>query len=99
MSAELVDPFATHEPNLTPDEWVAIRDEIQDSPWNDPARLPDCLTEALKTLGEIGTGNSVNPARDASQCLRRLAYRAKTGVPFNEPSEPDWSVDSGRSFR
>ena len=94
MSAELVDPFATHEPNLTPDEWVDIRNTIREYTFGDPSLLPDCLVEAVKVLGEIGTSSTPDPARTATQCLRRLAYRAKTGVPLNEPQEPAWSLDS-----
>ena len=89
MSAELVDPFATHEPLLTPEEWQAIRDEVFDAPWNDPSKVPDCLKEALKTLGEIGTSTSPNPARDATQCLRRMVRRAVSGVPYGEVVD-DW---------
>ena len=97
MSAELVDPFATpHEPDLTADEWVAIRDEIWDKPWNDQHRFPDLLVEAVKVLGEIATGNTPDPARTATQALRRMAYRAKTGVPYDEPQEPADSLDSER---
>lgn len=84
---------------LTPDEWVDIRNAIREYTFGDPSLLPDCLVEAVKVLGEIGTSNTPNPARTATQCLRRLAYRAKTGVPFNEPSEPAWSLDSDRSAR
>ena len=83
MSAELVDPFATpHEPDLTPDEWVAIRDEIHDRPWNDPTRFQECLTEALKALGEVGLQGDQFSRRTATQALRRMVYRAKTGVPY-----------------
>lgn len=88
MSAELVDPFATHEPNLTPEEWQAIRDEVYDRHWGDGQLRPDIITETLRTLGEIGMGNSANPARDATQCLRRVAHRAESGVPYGEPEEP-----------
>lgn len=89
-------PAEIHEPNLTADEWVAIRDEIQDAPWTDPQRYPELIQEALKTLGEIGLSNTRDPAREATQCLRRLAYRAHIGVPYDEPREPAWSLDSER---
>lgn len=99
MSAELVDPFATPEqPMLTPEEWVAIRDEINERKFDDRALYPDLLAEALRTLGEIGMGNTADPAREATQCLRRLAYRAHTGVPYDEPREPAWSLDSERGL-
>lgn len=96
MSAELVDPFATHEPDLTPQEWADIRDEIWDQPWSDTGLFPDCLYEAVKTLGAIGLSDDLASARVATQCLRAMAYRAKTGVPFREPQEPAWSLDSER---
>ena len=96
MSAELVDPFATHEPDLTAEEWQDIRDEIWSRPWDDPARFPDLLVEAVKVLGEVGLGGDPFSRRTATQCLRAMAYRAKTGVPFNEPQEPAWSLDSER---
>lgn len=100
MSAELVDPFATpHEPDLTPEEWLAIRDEITDKPWNDHHRYPECLLEALKALGEVGLQGDPQSRRTATQSLRRMAYRARTGVPFDEPQEPDWSLDADREFR
>lgn len=84
------------EPTLTPDEWVSIRDEIWDSPWSDPARFPECLREAVKVLGEVGLTGDQQSRRTATQCLRQLAYRAKTGVPFREPQEPAWSMDADR---
>lgn len=93
MSAELVDPFARHEPDLTPDEWVAIRDEITHRPWTDPARYPELIVEALKALGEVGLQGDPLSRRTATQALRRMVYRAKTGVPYDEPREPDWSLD------
>lgn len=96
MSAELVDPFTTpeHQPPLTADEWTAVRDELWNNHWDDRALWPDCLTEAVKTLGEIGLQGEPGARRTATQCLRRLAYRAKTGVPFGEPQEPAWSLDT-----
>lgn len=94
MSAELVDPFATpHEPDLTAEEWVAIRDEIHDRPWDDRTRFQDCLTEALKALGEVGLRGDPWSRRTATQALRRMVFRAHTGTPYDEPREPDWSLD------
>ena len=96
MSAELVDPFATHEPDLTPDEWLDIRTQIWESPWDDPARFPDLLVEAVKVLGDLGLNGDPFSRRAATQCLRGMVYRAKTGVPFREPEEPSWSLDPER---
>lgn len=93
MSAELVDPFATPEPDLTPDEWVAIRDEIWAKPWDDPALFPELLVEAVKALGEVGLGGNWFSRREATQCLRRMVYRAKTGGWPGEQTEPAWSLD------
>lgn len=99
MSAELVDPFAPrHHADLTPEEWVVIRDEIWNQHWDDRALYPDLLVEAVKVLGEIGTSSTPNPARTATQCLRRMVRRAVTGVPFGEPEEPAWSLDSERGL-
>lgn len=98
MSAELVDPFTTpeHQPPLTADEWTEVRDELWNNHWDDHALWPDCLIEAVKTLGEIGLQGEPGARRTATQCLRRLARRAVTGVPFDEPQEPVDSLDSYR---
>lgn len=85
------------DPDLTPDEWVAIRDEIRET-WGDPMLIPDCLTEAMKVLGDIGLQGDPFSRRAATQCLRSMAYRAKTGVPYAEPQEPAWSLDSERGL-
>lgn len=86
--------IAGAEPTLTPDEWVDIRDEIREHTFGDPALLPECLVEALKTLGEVGLQGDLLSRQKATQCLRRLAYRAHTGVPLHEPQEPAWSLDT-----
>ena len=96
MSAELVDPFATHEPDLTPEEWVAIRDTLDEAKYDDHALFPECFVEAFKVLGDVALQGDPFSRRTATQCLRAMAYRAKTGVPFNEPQEPAWSLDADR---
>ena len=97
MSAELVDPFATHEPDLTAEEWQDIREEIWSRPWDDPARFPDLLVEAVKVLGEVGLGGDPFSRRAATHCLREMVYRAKNGAWRREvESEPAWSLDSER---
>lgn len=96
MSAELVDPFATPEqPLLTPEEWVAIRDEISERKFDDRALYPDLLAEALRTLGEIGSGTATNPARTATRSLREMVFRAHNGAWRSEiEAEPAWSLDT-----
>ena len=97
MSAELVDPFAAPkpEPLLTADEWVAIRDEINERKFDDHALYPELVAEALRTLGEIGSGTATNPARTATQSLREMVYRARNGAWRSEiEAEPAWSLDT-----
>ena len=97
MSAELVDPFTTHESSLTPEEWVAIRDEVSEAPWLDPARFPELVTYAMEALRDIacGVGNPYMPSHAATQALRRMAYRASTGGWTGErEAEPADSLDS-----
>ena len=89
-----VEPFPFEQPPLTPEEWVAIRDEVCEAPWLDPARFPECLTEALKVLGDLGLSGDPFTRRTATQALRRMAHRAKTGAFPNEPREPAWSLDT-----
>jgi hypothetical protein len=96
MSAALVDPFAQHQPDITPEEWVAIRDEIWDRPWDDAARFPDLLREAVKVLGEVGMGGDPFSRRIATQCLRGMLYRTKSGVPYHEPEPAAWELDTER---
>lgn len=89
-------PIVTLDSELTPEEWVAIRDEILDRPWDDAARFPDLLREAVKALGEVGMGGDPFSRRIATQCLRGMLYRAKSGVPYHELVEPAWSLDTER---
>jgi hypothetical protein len=97
MSAELVDPFAAHEPDITPEEWMDIRDEIYNGHWDDRSLYPELLVETLRVLGEIGTSNTPNPAQAATQSLRRMVYRVKNGCWRHETeAEPAWSLDSER---
>jgi hypothetical protein len=96
VSAELIDPFAAiHEPPLTMEEWEAIQGDVYDSPWLDPQRFPECLKIAMEALRDIacGVGNPYMPTVAATQALRRIVQRSVSGVPFNEPCEPAWSLD------
>ena len=85
------------EPGLTPEEWVAIRDEVTEAPWLDPARFPELVTEALKVLGDLGLSGDPFTRRTATQALRRMAYRASTGGwPGEREAEPADSLDGER---
>lgn len=100
-----IDPWAdgplesepAEQPDLTPEEWLDIREEIWVGKLDDHALFPDCLVQAVQTLGDLGMSGDPQTRRTAAQCLRAMAYRAKTGVPFNEPVEPAWSMDSERT--
>lgn len=96
MSAELVDPFATtHEPLLTVEEYAAIKADVYDSPWLDPTRFQECLGVAMDALRTIACVTvSTPPEVTATQALRRIVQRSVSGVPFAEPAEPAWSLDS-----
>lgn len=89
----------TPEAELTPEEWLAIREEITDAPWTDPQRYPELVLDALKALGEVGLQGDPQSRRTATQCLRRMVYRAKTGVPYEGPQEPAWSLDKASTWQ
>lgn len=95
MSAELVDPFAPiHEPLLTMEEYEDIKAELYQDAWMDPSRWSECLQVAMDALRTIACVTvSAPPEVTATQALRRIAGRAHSGVPFNEPCEPAWSLD------
>lgn len=85
----------TPESDLSPEEWVAIRDEIWDRPWDDPARFPDLMVEAVRVLGEVALRGDDWSRHAATQSLREMVYRAKMGGWRREQeAEPDWSVDT-----
>lgn len=90
-----------HEPTLTMDEYEAIQAEVTDSPWNDPTRYQECLGVAMDALRTIACVTvSTPPEVTATQALRSICGRAVSGVPFNEPAEPAWSLDPDpRSIR
>lgn len=94
MTADPWDPpTITHEPDLTAEEWQAIRDEIWDAPWTDPTRYPECLSEAVFALRDVGLNGDPFSRRVATQCLRKMVQRSVSGVPFGEPVKPAWSLD------
>lgn len=80
---------ATPEMDLSPEEWAAVRDEIWSAPWDDPARFPDLLVEAVRVLGEVGLRGDDWSRHAATQSLREMLYRAKHGCWRRETeSEP-----------
>lgn len=82
------------EADLSPEEWLAIRDEIWDRPWDDPARFPDLMVEAVRVLGEVALRGDDWSRHTAAQSLREMVYRVHNGAWRSETeSEPAWSLD------
>lgn len=68
------------------DEVDAITETIRHNQWDDRALIPECFQHALDTLRTIACDFvDVEPAKAAEQALRRMALRAVSGVPFDEP--------------
>lgn len=89
---------------MTPEELQEIREEIWTEPWKDPALFPDCLAHVVAALGELATCAyevmapicHPYPVQDdhemeewATDLLRQLFDRSKSGVPFGEPMHGD----------
>jgi hypothetical protein len=94
MSAELVDPFATQRLKVA-DMREDINARIAVSQQNDP---PLCPQLVQKTLTELARA-AEEPVQDALTLwarwlLEQLHHRAVDGIPYGEPAEPDWSLDS-----
>ena len=90
----LAEPVTVHEPLLTMEEYEAIQADVNDAPWNDVTRFQECLQVAMEALRTIACVTvSTPPEVTATQALRRIAQRSVSGVPFNEPCEPAWSLD------
>lgn len=86
------------ETGMSPEEWLAIRDEIWDRPWDDPARFPDLMVEAVRALGEVALRGDDWSRHTATQSLREMVYRAHNGAWRGDAeSEPAWSLDSERA--
>lgn len=104
MSADLVDPFATHEPRehlKTSDMRKDINARIALSSQNDPPLCPQLVRKTLDELAQAAEGS--DPALDATPVevwarwlLEQLHHRAVTGIPYDEAAEPAWSLDSER---
>lgn len=87
----------TPEADLSPEEWVAIRDEIWDKPWDDPSRFPDLMVEAMRVLGEVALRGDAWSRHAATQSLREMVFRAHNGAWRSEiEAEPAWSLDSDK---
>ena len=94
MSAELVDPFATHEPErLKPEDMCEdITARLLRSQYDDRTLYPQLLA---KTLTELQRRAAWDPW--AYALLEQLHHRAVTGVEFGEQeAEPAWSLDGER---
>ena len=96
MSAELVDPFATppRERLKTADMCDDITARLLNSEQVDPPLFPQLVQKTLRELrraADDGTPDAL--AAWARWLLEQLHHRAISGVSYNEPSEPDWSLD------
>lgn len=78
------------QPLATPEEVELIKSEITDSPWDDPARYPECIGIALETLGLIAVQTEPLAAQVATQALRSMQQRTLLGGPL--PSMPRGEV-------
>lgn len=89
---------------MNAEELQEIRDEIWTEPWKDPALFPDLLSHVVTRLGELAIDPHAvmapichpYPVQDdaevaswATDLLRELFDRSKSGVPFGEPSWGD----------
>ena len=100
MSAELVDPFATppRERFKTADMCEDITARLLNSEQNDPPLYPELVQRCLGELKRAADDAvDVALARWARWVLEQLHHRAVSGVSYDEPTEPDWSLDSGRT--
>lgn len=85
---------------MTPAELQEIRDTIWCEPWKDPQLFPDLLVHVFNRLGELATEPMAvlaplchpYPVQDADEAeewatdlLREMYDRARSGVPFGEP--------------
>lgn len=100
MSAELVDPFATLEPErLKPEDMCEdITARLQRSQYDDRTLYPQLLAKTLHELRRAADGVA-RPDLDlwARALLEQLHHRAVTGVEFGEQeAEPAWSLDGPR---
>ena len=97
MNAELVDPFATPERLKTADMCEDITARLQRAQYDDAPLYPQLMQKVLHELRRAADGVA-RPDLDlwARALLEQLHHRAVTGVQWDEPQEPTWSLDSER---
>lgn len=94
MSAELVDPFATPERLKPADMCEDITARLPLDRF-DPTLLTQLVNKTLHELRRAADGELRGPLDLwARALLEQLHHRAVTGVEFDEPREPAWSLDS-----
>jgi hypothetical protein len=87
------------------DQLEDVRADIYAEPWKDPQLFPDLLHKAITELGHLAadTRCALRQVEDENPCLiwpevvaewaasllRDLQHRARSGVPFGEPSYGD----------
>lgn len=69
-----------------------IRTKVVDNRFEDDALSPDLLAKVLNELRAASQTTS-EVGLWAGNLLQALWHRAESGVPFNEPVEPAWSLD------
>lgn len=101
MSADLVDPFATPEPErvTTCDMCDAITYKVRNSR-NDPELLPQLIQRTIRELRRAADDETQDGVLTiwARWLLTDLWHRAESGVPYGEPREPADSLDSERGL-
>ena len=99
MSAELVDPWADPPPERlkTADMRKDINGRIAISSQNDPALCPQLVQKTLRALQQAADDEGALSVCELSVwarwLLEQLHHRAVTGVEYDEPQEPAWSLD------
>ena len=95
MSAELVDPWADPPPERlkTADMRKDINGRIAISSQNDPALCPQLVQKTLHELDAATDDESEALRGWARWLLEQLHHRAVSGIEYDEPQEPAWSLD------
>jgi hypothetical protein len=58
--------------------------------YEDPQCLPQMFHKVVTEVGEVAVDPGNASSGWASELLRALALRAKSGIPFGEPQEPSY---------